>query len=278
VPVDATFRLERNEWRGVAEARLVLRDVRSCEPPPIVVLGEEGSYLDRALTELDRPPEVACGPQTGGRELRDRRGRGIAATVAALVASGEPVLVACCEASARLGHLRSRLGGFALCSHAALAEAPQLADAYRHVVVLDPPASAGQDAACRAGGSGQVTHLAWGQAELRFAQHIHEQEYGLRAALATLYRTLRDLGGAEGAALEAALQGAGPRPRSPALAGRLLRVLTELGLVSLDRQRRSASVLRRAQTELERSSAYRAYQRQLEDGRRYLESDKAQAA
>ena len=36
------------------------------------------------------------------------------------------------------------------------------------------------------------THLAWGAAELRFAQQIHEQEYGLRASLAALYRALRD--------------------------------------------------------------------------------------
>jgi hypothetical protein len=34
------------------------------------------------------------------------------------------------------------------------------------------------------------THLAWGEPELRFAQQMHELEYGLRASLVALYRGL----------------------------------------------------------------------------------------
>src|SRR5206468_10426396 len=52
-PVDATFRLERNEWQGVVEPRLLLREARTCEPAPIVIIGEEGTYLDRVFAVLD---------------------------------------------------------------------------------------------------------------------------------------------------------------------------------------------------------------------------------
>ena len=44
-PVDATFTLERDEWRGVVEPRLVLRTAQACEPGPIAVIGEDGGYL-----------------------------------------------------------------------------------------------------------------------------------------------------------------------------------------------------------------------------------------
>ena len=69
------------------------------------------------------------------------------------------------------------------------------------------------------GPPGAFAHLAWGEAELRFARQINEHEYGLRASLASLYRVLRDGGGAAGEELEAVLRGDAQRPRSPALAG-----------------------------------------------------------
>ena len=84
-------------------------------------------------------------------------------------------------------------------------------------------------------------------------------------------------GAVRGEALEAALRGEGPQPRSAALAGRLVRVLSELDLAVLDRD---GQVLRLAETPartaLERSGAFRAYHRRLEDGLRYLTSDTIQ--
>jgi hypothetical protein len=118
-----------------------------------------------------------------------------------------------------------------------------------------------------------------GEAELRFALHIHEREYGLRASLATLYRELRDRGSVEGESLESALRGEPAAPRGPALSGRLLRVLTELGLVELDRKRSRAAVTTVHQrTELEWSPAYRAYTKRYEDGRQYLNEAAQRAA
>jgi single-stranded-DNA-specific exonuclease len=277
-PVDATFRLERNEWQGVVEPRLLLRHAVPCQPAAIVVVGEADGYLERALAELDAPLEDGpAGAAFGRRAVRERRGRGIAATIAGLVAAGEPVLVLASDAAARERHLRERLGGFALCSYAALVRDPRHAEAATDVVLLDPPVSRGEYARAVAGDASQAAHLAWGEPELRFALHIHEQEYELRASLAVLYRALRDRASVEGEGLESALRGDGPQPRPPVLAGRLLRILAELELVELDRERIGATVLSGHRVELEASPAFRAYQRRLEDGRRYLENHAARA-
>jgi single-stranded-DNA-specific exonuclease len=284
-PVDATFRLERNEWRGSVEPRLLLREARVSAPPAIVLRGEDAPYLERVIAELTAPLEVPTraertdSPCSGGaahlgsagaRVICDRRGRGVAATIAGLVASGESVLVVGADATARMRHLRSRLGGFGLCSHGALVRSPELADEYAHVVLLDPPSSAIERVAACADSGGGATHLAWGEPELRFALHIHQQEFGLRTSLASLYRVLRDLGSVAGGELETALRGDPDQPRSPELAGRLLRVFVELDLVEFDRENASVGVLEGRRAELEGSSAFRHYQRRLEDGQRYL--------
>ncbi len=271
-PLDATFSLELNEYNGSVEPRLVLKDARPCAPGPIMVVGESGDYLGTALAELARavedlgtPPERITGP------VRDRRGGGIAGTVAALVAAGEPVLVVAADARLRARQLAPILGGFELCSHHALEHDPALALPDHHVVLLDPPAGPLRT-------FGQMTHLAWGHPELRFSEQIHEREYGLRASLTATYRALRDAGGAGGEELEALLRGDNGTPMPATLAGRVLRVLAELHLVSLDPDSRTVTVPDAERTALERSVAYRAYHQRYEDGRRYLSGVTAKAA
>ena len=89
-----------------------------------------------------------------------------------------------------------------------------------------------------------------------------------------MYRALRAAGGGEGEALEALLRGDGPQPRSATLAGRLVRVLVELGLVHLDRAGPALELVDSPpRTALERSAAFRAYHRRLEDGLRFLTTD-----
>ena len=182
---------------------------------------------------------------------------------------------------ARQRHLAPRLGGFALASYAALERDGALADPFAHVVLLDPPTS--EIAQIRAASDDpealvQRRYLAWGPAELRFAAHIHEREYGLRDSLAARYRTLRARGGAVGGELEAILRGETSQSPSPEHAGRLLRVLTEVGLVSLDRERAAVTVTERRGVSLEDSAAYRDYQRIRQDGLRYLGLTTRQAA
>jgi single-stranded-DNA-specific exonuclease len=277
-PADATFALERNSWNGAVEARLVLRSARPCAPAPVEVLGEPASFLAGALAELDAPlPWPPPAPPGGpGRVVSDCRGRGLAGTIGSLVSSGETVLVVCADVAGRLRGLGPRLGGFSLCSWDALERDPALAAPFAHLVALDPPAHAHLHGLAAAGQG--WTHQAWGDPELRFAQQITEREYGLRAPLAALYRALRDRGGAEGEELEAALRGEPSRPRSPALAGRLLRVLVELRLVSLDRDRPAVTVPAAERTALERSPAFLASQQRREDAIRFLNEQTARAA
>jgi hypothetical protein len=101
---------------------------------------------------------------------------------------------------------------------------------------------------------------------------MHEQEYGLRGSLVALYRALRDRERVAGEELEQLLRGDGPHGRSARLAGRLVRVLAELELVSLDRDLPALAIAGRAPTALDRSPSYRAYAQRYEDGRRYLTS------
>jgi single-stranded-DNA-specific exonuclease len=113
--------------------------------------------------------------------------------------------------------------------------------------------------------------------------HIHEWDFALRDPLTAAYRALRGFGTVRGEACETVLRGEGPQPRSAALAGRLVRVLLELGLVDFSDGDPTHTTLKAAEspqrTALERSAAYRAYQRRLEDGRRYLtSSDMTEAA
>jgi single-stranded-DNA-specific exonuclease len=285
-PVDATFGLSAGEWNGTVEPRLVLRRALACRPAPIACAEAEAEapYLDAVWRELGAPlPDRAGGgeradPPAARRRVVDRRGLGPAATIARLVASGEDVLVVCCDARRRLDHLRARLGGFALCSYAALERDPRLAASATHLVGLDPPAWASAEAALMVGGPGQWTHLAWGDAELGFAIDIHHLEYGLRPSLTALYRALRATEDAEGDGLEATLRGDGPQPRSPALAGRLLRVLAELDLVILDPGRDRLTVPAAERTALERSEAFRAYEKRLHEGHRFLNRLTARAA
>ena len=268
-PVDATFRLERNFWNGAVEPRLVLGHARRCAPAAIEVLGEPEDYLTAALGDCDLDAGPA-GPRRGARTLLDRRGQSPLAVLHDAIAAGGEVLAVCADAPRRLSGLRARAGGFALISYHALERDPRLVDRFVHVVALDPP-TAPQARDVLNAGSG-FTHLAWGEPELRFAQQMHELEYGLRASLVALYRSLKLRGRVAGEELEHLLRGDGPHPRPARLAGRLIRVLAELELVSLDRDLPALAIAGAAPTALERSPAYRVYAQRYEDGQRFLSS------
>ena len=273
-PLDATFSLELNEYNGSVEPRLVLRDARPCRPPPIAIVGEPENFLDAVLEEVARPlDEVApaASAASSSSAIRDRRGGGIAGTVAALVATGEPVLVVGADAALRARHLAPILGGFQLCSHHALERDPSLARPDAHVVLLDPPAGPVRL-------YGRMTHLVWGPDELRVAEQIHERDFALRGALTDAYRALRTAGGAAGGELEALLRGDARTPRPASLAGRVLRVLAELDLVRVDAGARSVVVPPAERTVLERSVAFCHYARKHEQGRPYLAAAAARAA
>jgi hypothetical protein len=101
---------------------------------------------------------------------------------------------------------------------------------------------------------------------------MHELEYGLRTSLAAFYRSLRQRGTVAGGELERLLRGDGKHGRPARLAGRLIRVLAELELVSLDRDLPALALACSSPTSLERSPSFRVYAQRYEDGRRYLSS------
>ena len=143
-----------------------------------------------------------------------------------------------------------------------------MAEGFAHLVAVDPPSSVAAGAVLDAGRG--YTHLAWGEPELRFAEQMHELEYGLRASLVALYRSLKLRGRVTGEELEHLLRGDGPHSRPARLAARLIKVLAELELVSLDPELPALAIAGAAPTALERSAAYRVYAQRYEDGRRFL--------
>jgi single-stranded-DNA-specific exonuclease len=278
-PVQAVVRLERNHWNGTTEPRLILRHAHRAVPRGIDLIGEP-QWLNGLHREIERDlTGWIAGPLPAGpcaeRPTRDVRGAGVAGILTDLVATGESVLAVTAHAPYRAAKLGQRVGGFALCSWHALEEDPALASRFAHVVAVDPPAGPGVD---HLSGQGW-THLAWGEPELQFAVRIHTWDFALRDPLAALYRALRECRESGGEACEALLRGEGPQPRSAALAGRLVRVLAELDLVDFDREGPALRAVEAPErTALERSAAYRAYHRRLEDGLRFLSSSPIAAA
>jgi single-stranded-DNA-specific exonuclease len=269
--VDGSFRLERNCWNGAIEPRLLLRHAWPCAPAPIEVLDPDQGYVAAARAELERSLEESSPARAPAERVTlDRRGQGPLSVLGDALAAEGSVLALCADVTRRLEGLRPRCGGFGLVSYHALEHDPALALAAEHLVALDPPAGEAQ-AKLLALGAG-FTHLAWGEAELRFAQHMHELEYGLRGSLTALYRALRPLRRVAGEELERLLRGEGTHGRPTRLAGRLVRVLAELGLVQLDPERPALATADTERTTLERSPAYRAYTKRYEDGRLFLNS------
>lgn len=275
--LDAAFSLEVNHWNGAEEPRLILRAAAAPAPAPITrPASPEGGPLAEAMAELDAPLSPATPPAAGNPgPVRDRRGAGIAATLTELVATGEPVLVVVACAQRRARQLEGRLGGFALCSWDELERRPGLADDCAHVVALDPPVLAAHERALRAAGEGRTTHLAWGAAELRFTQDVLEHDAVSRPELMALYAALR---AAPAQPLADVLLGDRDAPRTPSHAGRLLRVLSELGLLTLDRATGAWELPPAERTDLDRSAAYRAYDARLQEGRAWLTSATSRAA
>jgi single-stranded-DNA-specific exonuclease len=321
-PVDVAVGLEVNEWNGAVEPRVVLRELYEPDgavspdpgyPEPDELWQRLDAELESRLDVWPPPELVADLSGMPRREVVERRGASGVAAVAALISSGDPVLVLCADALRRrelverLAH-PARFGGgeVALASHRisdrasheaverllasgagvaladwpALARRPALAQAFTHVVVLDPAPFAHLD---RLAGAGLgFLHPLFGRVETELALRVHQAEWPTRGPLAALYGALREGAGAagslDGADLVSLLAGPGRYRRSPEAAARLTRVLTELALVRWHESGagRALGVVSSSGTDLERSEAFRAYRARSEEGRRFL-SERTQA-
>jgi single-stranded-DNA-specific exonuclease len=272
-----------------------------------VAEGRPGALLDVRPAEGSR------------REAVDRRGGAAVACLAELISSGEPVLAICADAARRAKlaseaadprRFGAALPRIACCRcgkgglDAALSEAPAsglvLADwtslalrprapvGFRHVVLIDPPPSepleglawSTGEPAVLGGGGGSYIHLAWGPAEADLAERIFGWEWNLRAAIREIWRGLATAGGeASGGDLRSLLAGESAYPRTPELAARSVRVLTELGLCKW-LPNGGAPVLRvlsSERTDLGRSRAHAACIARHQEAIRFLRSRAQQA-
>jgi single-stranded-DNA-specific exonuclease len=245
---------------------------------------------------------------TGGGEAARRTIDGAASAtvaIAELVSSGAGVLAVCADASRRaalangatglarfnggaaliachrcgpeeIAGLRGRAGaGLALTDFAALEREPELACAFEHVVLVDPPRSALDElragSPCANGGPGFL-HVLWTEAEREFAGRALAEQWPTREGVAASYRALRDLREAGGRDLREALAGRGSHPLCPEACARRFRVLGELGLVqgSPEGGAGIVRVVSSGKTDLQRSAAFRAYSERLSEAQRYL--------
>ena len=278
--VDATVRLEVNRWNGSVEPRLVLRELYPRKAGEDELgSAEEAEWWGRFETELaadlgdwpDRDRALADGVQ---RTLMRPRSSP-AAVIAELGSCGaEDVLavVADCERRSALSG-----EGVVLIDAVGLEAEPGLAAGFEHVVLVDPLPFAHLDRlATYANSEGAYAHLAWGEAEHRFALAMLDEQLARRETLIALFRDLREAGDVSGPQLLAALRGSGQHPRSPEAAARCLRVLSELGLArgSSAAGAGRVSVVSSEKTDLERSAAYVAYGARHQEGLKYLKRRK----
>jgi single-stranded-DNA-specific exonuclease len=249
--VDLVCKLELDEWRGSVSPRLVVRAAA-----PVVA---DGSGLEPVSPG---PPPGLKAVVGAGPRRHDRRGCETAvATALRLAASGEPTVLVVDDVEARSAALTgpfdpARLGGrLAVADHAALASAEELRGRVRHVVVLDPPATAGDEAGLATLAPSVEVHLVYGEREVAFVRR-HRGGGDPRLLLAALWRAATPGVPLDEAAWLAAAEW--PQGRPPADVVRLLPVvLEELGVA----ERRQGTIIVTtpgARLDLASSATYRA--------------------
>jgi single-stranded-DNA-specific exonuclease len=197
------------------------------------------------------------------------RFNGGAARIACHRCGGEAVLAL----SARAG------GGLALTDYEALGRASGLAGGFEHVVLIDPPRGAGDEARVAQPSEGPAPgflHPLWAAAEVKFSAAVVDEQLASRAAIARVFRALREAGEASGEELRKALAGGGAHPLGPEPAARCFRVLTGLGLVAGEPRNGAGvvGVVSSEGTDLERSPAFRAYRADHSEAQAFLERPK----
>jgi single-stranded-DNA-specific exonuclease len=276
---------------------------------------DEAEWWSRFETELaaDLSESVKTPPQEAFSQTREEdRQRAVVqgassgtVAIAELVSSGAGVLVVCADASRRaaLGNGATGLArfnggaaliachrcgdeeivrlagkadaGLAVVDYAALERAPELACAFEHVVLVDPPRGSADE--LRAGlpcpeGEPGFIHVLWSEAEQEFTAKVLAEQWPGREAVADSFRTLRKRGEVTGEQLREALAGTGNHPVCPEACARRFRVLGELGLLQ-GAPEAGAGVVRVVssdKTELQRSAAFRAYGERLSEAQQFL--------
>jgi single-stranded-DNA-specific exonuclease len=280
-PHHIAIRLESNRWNGTVEPRVQLRAICPPAPGSVRVLGEEEPFWSRVRAEMTRDPGAAPPPHPDATVL-DHRGTGVAGLAGDLLSSGERVLVAVADAPRRRASLEKLVAGMApdgsldVASWSALAAGAAPAPADGHLLALDPPPGGMSDPLLRAA---PVGYAAWGPAEAEFALNVWRAKLELRPALADAFRALRQLAPEASAdELEEALCGPGAYPRGAECCARMLRILTEVGLIDLTLDEPRCRVMGGVRTDLELSPSYRALKERLAGIERALAAELPETA
>jgi single-stranded-DNA-specific exonuclease len=239
----------------------------------------------------------------GRRVVKDAPSATVA--IAELVSSGAGVLAVCADASRRaalangatglarfnggaaliachrcgdekIAGLRGRAAsGLALTDYAALEREPELAAAFEHVVLVDPPRGVEDEQRAglpHGGEEAGFVHALCTDAEREFAAKALAEQWPGREAVAAAFKALRELDEAAGDHLREALAGAGSYPLCAEACARRFRVLSELGLVqgAPEAGAGAVRVVSSERTDLQRSAAFRAFSERLSEAQRYL--------
>jgi single-stranded-DNA-specific exonuclease len=286
---DVAVSLERDRWRGAVRGRVTLRCTAPTVGGRVVQVGErdfwaaiehelrcEPSEWWPALASATAAPGelTPSGGANPPRAVRDRRDEGFSGVAGELLTSGEPVLLVVADVARRRAALEERVAGLAAArtlptiSWSDLGADPAAATGFGQVLALDPPPV--DEALSLLTPGGAMAHLAWGEAERAFTLACWRAELDLRPPLTELWRTLSAAERLTGEPLERALRGDGIYARGGALAGRLLRVLSELGLVRCDLAARTVEAIAGARRPLDESVTNSAYAARLAAAERHL--------
>jgi hypothetical protein len=304
------------EPRVVLNELYPLEEAPGAQLSPHLCGCEEAEWWQRFEAELGHDLSAAVDSSStatqsrqggGGRTVVDGVGA-ITVALAELVSSGAGVLAVCADASRRaplaagatglarfnggaariachrcggdaISGLAARAGGgLALTDYATLAREPALAEAFEHVVMVDPPRAAADEERCRArsGADPGFLHRLWTAAEQGFAVSASDEQHASRTAVGGVFRRLREVGGVSGVGLREALADSGSHPLCPEAAARCFRVLAELRLVSGEPSEGAGliGVVSSEGTDLERSAAFRAYRADHSEAQQFLERPK----
>jgi len=276
---------------------------------------DEAEWWRRFEAELAAPIDAETAkkhPQGAFLRSREEDGRRlvhgsapVTVAIAELVSSGAGVLAVCADASRRAALANGATGlarfnggaaviachrcgdegivrlrgrgesGLALTDFGTLVREPELAEAFEHVALVDPPRDELDEMRaglpCSEAGPGFL-HLLWTEAEREFAAKALAEQWATREGVAITYRALRQTGDARGCRLREALAGGGNYPLCPEASARRFRVLSDLGLLqgSPAGGEGVVRVVSSVRTDLQRSAAFRAYSERLSEAQRFL--------
>ena len=271
---DLPLSLSKNEYNGAVSAQVEVKGLHRLEEPgrDLCATACDLSCPDRlrgtALwDELLGGPSFGDGgaPDAGasaplGARLVDRRGRAAVSTLAALASGGERVLVlvadvahrrpllthdvlspqlarrACYLQAACVGRLDEELGSadVVLTGYDVVAARPQLAAAFTHVALFDPPFTRGLLDTVAAAAPDAWVHALWGSGEAAFAAQVADAELDLDKTMRRAWRALGACAGRFDEALERELLGGDPLLRSAGAMAAALRTLRNAGLLHCD--------------------------------------------